>query len=230
MSDVISKPTSGSVSDAPAGFDEMRKYPLFDVLFKRRSRRISVGIKFVPAGSNTYTSNAAPQPLSELEEAILIAAVGMTGLTLPDRPFESTTGEKILGTPNLNFPGRAAGSTDNCQATSFFLLNDTGTYFLKRLDGVDPTVPVTPDLLVQRARQSKVQPFNKRLDFPRALPFYLDSNRFLSNVPGSTVLFPVVDMSRQYINALMYLLTNPDAHLPYYPHHPNFYLPPLLLK
>src|SRR5260370_32388270 len=218
------------MTDLPSGFDEMRKYPLLEALFKRRSRRIGLGTTSVRAGTNTYTSNSDPQPLSELEEAILIAAVGLTGLTMPDRPFESTTGEKILGTPNLNMPGRAAGSPDNCQATSFFLLNDTGTYFLKRLDGVDPTVPVTPDLLLQRARQSKVQLFNKRLDFPREFPFYLDSNRFLSNVPGSTVLFPVVDMSRQYINALMYLLTNPDAHLPYYPHHPNFYLPPLLLK
>ena len=137
------------MSDDNAGFDAMSKYPLFEALHKRRSRRIGLGLKSVPAGSNTYTSNAAPQPLSELEEAILISATGLTGLTLPDRPFESSTGEKILGTPNLNFPGRAAGSTDNCQATSFFLLNDTGTYFLKRLDGVDPTVPVTPDLLVQ---------------------------------------------------------------------------------
>src|SRR3984893_19267233 len=105
------------------------------------------------------------------------------------------------------------------------MLNDTGTYFLKRLDGVDPTVPVTPDLLVQRARQSKVQLFNKRLDFPREFPYYLDSNRFLSNLNGSTILFPVVDMTRQYINALMYLLTDPDAHRPYFRDDRNFYLP-----
>ncbi len=225
MSDVMSKPTSGSVSDAPAGFDEMRKYPLFDALFKRRSRRISVGIKFVPAGSNTYTSNAAPQPLSELEEAILIAAVGMTGLTLPDRPFETTTGEKILGTPNLNFPGRAAGSTDNCQATHFFLFNDAGTYFLKRLDTIDPTEPVTPALLIRRANASKVKLSDKRPEFPREFPYYLDSNRFLSNTPGSTVLFPVVDMTQQYINALMYLLTEPDGHRPAFLDDRNFYLP-----
>src|SRR5271156_7184859 len=114
------------MSEDHAGFDAMSKYPLFEALHKRRSRRISVGLQSVPAGSNTYTSNAKPQPLSELEEAILISATGLTGLTLPDRPYESTTGEKILGTPNLNFPGRAAGSTDNAQATHFFLFNDTG--------------------------------------------------------------------------------------------------------
>src|SRR5262249_51140031 len=132
--------TGGAMPDH-VGFDELRKDPFFDTRFKRRARRISLGMGAAPAGSNSYTSNAKPQPLGELEEAILIAAVGITGLTLPDRPFETTTGEKILGTPNLNFPGRAAGSTDNCQATHFFLFNDTGTYFLKRLDTIDPTEP-----------------------------------------------------------------------------------------
>src|ERR1700689_21011 len=91
-----------------AGFDEMSKYPLFEALFKRRSRRISLGLKSVPAGSNSFTSNSLPQPLNALEEAVLISALGMTGSTLPDRPFASPTGENILGTPNINFRGRAA--------------------------------------------------------------------------------------------------------------------------
>jgi hypothetical protein len=214
------------MSDVSVGFDEMCKYPLFEALFKRRSRRISIGIQCVPAGSNTYTSkNAKPQPLDELEEAILIAAVGMTGLTLPDRPFETTTGEKILGTPNLNFPGRAAGSTDNAQATHFFLFNDTGTYVLKRLETLDPSERLSPELLLRRAAASKVKIFETRPEFPREFPYYLDSNRFLSNVPGSTILFPVVDMTQQYINALMYLLTEPDGHRPIFVDDRNFYLP-----
>ena len=80
--------------DGHVGFDEMSKYPLFEALHKRRSRRISLGLQSVPAGSNSYTSNAKPQPLSELEEAVLISAIGLTGTTLPDRPFESPTGRK----------------------------------------------------------------------------------------------------------------------------------------
>jgi hypothetical protein len=206
-----------------AGFDEMRKYPLFDALFNRRSRRISKGITSVPAGSNTYTSITHPQPLSALEEAVLIAAIGMTGVTMPDRPFETTTGEKILGTPNLNFAGRAAGSTDNCQATYFFLINDAGAYLLKRLPTIDPTSPITQELLISRAEACKVRILDKRPDFPREFPNYLDSNRFLSNVPGSTILFPVVDMTRQYINAIMYLLTEPQGHRPAFVDDRNFY-------
>ena len=65
------------MSDNHVGFDEMSKYPLFAALHNRRSRRISVGIQTVPAGSNTYKSNAKPEPLSELEEAVLISATGL---------------------------------------------------------------------------------------------------------------------------------------------------------
>ena len=212
------------MSDDCAGFEAMSKYPLFEALHKRRSRRISLGIHSVPAGDNSYSSNAQPQPLSELEEAVLISATGLTGLTLPDRPFAAPSGEKILGTPNLNFFGRVAGSTDNCQATSFFLFNDSGTYVLRRLSNVDPAEPLTANLLVRRARESKVKIFDRRPEFPREFPYYLDSNRFLSNVPGSTILFPVVDMTRQYINALMYLLTEPDGHRPAFRDDRNFYL------
>ncbi len=211
--------------DGHVGFDEMSRYPLFEALHKRRSRRISLGLQSVSAGSNSYTSNAKPQPLSELEEAVLISAIGLTGPTLPDRPFESPTGQKILGTPNLNFPGRAAGSTDNAQATHFFMINDTGVYYLKRLDGVDLNEPLTPDVLVRRAAQSKVQILDHRPEFPREFPNYLDSNRFLSNLPGSTIFYPVVDLTHQYINALMYLLTEPDGHRPAFLDDRNFYLP-----
>ena len=38
---------------------------------------------------------------------------------------------------------------------------------------------------MRRAAQSKVKIFDQRPDFPREFPYYLDSNRFLSNLPGS---------------------------------------------
>jgi hypothetical protein len=201
------------------------EYPLFRALFNRRSRRISKGIPEVRAGSLTYRSSQKPQPLSPLEEAVLIAATGLTGVTFPDRPFQDEQGNAILGTPNLNMIGRAAGSTDNAQATHFFLFNDEGTYFLRRVDAPPMTWPPTADELLRRAAQAKHRLQEGRLTFPRKFPYYLDSNRFLSNVPGSTVLFPVVDMTRQYINALMYLLTEPDGCRPYFLDDRNFYRP-----
>jgi hypothetical protein len=208
-----------------AGLKAALTYPLFDALINRRSRRISKGIPEVRAGSLTYTSQQKPQPLSPLEEAVLIAATGTTGVTVPDRPFQDQSGQSILGTPNLNMVGRAAGSTDNAQATHFFLINDEGTYLLKRVPAPPVSRPVPEDELMRRAAQSKhlLQP--GRLSFPRQFPYFLDSNRFLSNAPGSTILFPVVDMTQQYINALMYLLTEPEGSRPVFVDDRNFYLP-----
>ena len=62
-----------------------------------------------------------------------------------------------------------------------------------------------------------------RLDFPREFPAYMDRNRQISNVPGSTVFLPVVDMTRQYINAVMYLLAQPDGQRPTFLDDWNFY-------
>ncbi len=201
------------------------EYPLLAAIWNRRSRRISRGIAEVHAGSLTYASQQELQPLSALEEALLISSTGLTGVTFPDRPFQDDQGNAILGTPNLNFVGRAAGSPDNAQATHFFLINDEGTYFLKRVPATPLPWPPPADELMKRASLSKHLLQAGRLTFPREFPYYLDSNRFLSNVPGSTVLFPVVDMTKQYINALMYLLTEPDGSRPVFLDDRNFYLP-----
>jgi hypothetical protein len=111
------------------GFYRALEYPLFSAIFNRRSRRISKGIRSIPAGSLSYISEKPAEALTELEEALLIAVTGATGLTIPDRPFQTPGGETMLGSPNINMIGRAAGSPDNAQATHFFLINDWGNLF-----------------------------------------------------------------------------------------------------
>jgi hypothetical protein len=209
------------------GFHEATNYPLLSAIFNRRSRRICKGLREINAGSHSYRSEQEPQPLSPLEEAMLIAVTGVTGVNLPDRPFQDEKKQFILGTPNLSFRGRAAGSTDNSQPTFFFLINDSGTYFLRHLkpDEVRAEAPSTPEEMIRRAELSKMRVLDKRLDFPRRFPYYLDSNRFLSNVPGSTVLLPIVDMTRQYINALMYVFTEAEGSRPTLLDDRNFYQP-----
>ncbi len=207
------------------GFESALDYPLWRAMFNRRTRRVSKGVRSVPAGSLSYTSDQKPQPLTELEEALLIAATGATGITMPDRPFEMENGEDILGSPNLYMGGRSAGSPDNAQATHFLLINDEGTYFLRRLPGDEREVPLTPESLIDRARRSKHLLMKGRFDLPRRFPFYLDSNRFLSNLPGTTILLPIVDMTRQYINGLLYLLTQPDGTRPAILDDRNYYQP-----
>ena len=77
--------------------------------------------------------------------------------------------------------------------------------------------------MLRRAELSKQKVLDHRPEFAREFPNYLDSNRFLSNLPGSTIFLPIVDMTRQYINALMYLLTEPEGHRPTFVDDRNFY-------
>lgn len=205
-----------------AGVDALLKRPLWDEVWQRRTHRVSQGAS-VPAGTMSFppagVATCEPRPLSELEEAVLIAVTGCTGLTMPDRPFqEPGTGRPVIAKPDTwTMAGRTAGSPDNAQGTHFFLINDSGTYFLQHLPPPEDGAELTPDTLVERALQAKVKLREQRLDVPtgkRDFPAYTDSNRVLSNIPGTTILFPVVDLSKQYINGLMYLLTEPDGARP----------------
>jgi nitroreductase len=174
----------------------------------------------------SYRSPHPPMPLTELEEALLIALTGCSGLTMPDRPFEDPRdGDPIMAKPNLTMAGRTAGSPDNAQGTHFFMINDTGTYYLRKLPPA-ADLPFTAEALIERARQAKVRVLDRRLDVAegrRDFPAYLDSNRFLSNLPGTTIFLPVVDLSHQYINCLMFLLTQPEGARPAFVDDRNFY-------
>jgi hypothetical protein len=211
------------------GLDALAERPLLSSIWRRRTHRVSRGSS-IDAGSMSWTSTEPRAPLTDLEEAILISLTGCTGLSMPDRPFsDPRDGKPIMAKPNLNLAGRSAGSPDNAQGTHFFLINDSGTYFLRKLPPPDDGSSVfEPETLLARAAQAKVQLLDHRIDVPggnRDFPAYLDSNRFLSNLPGTTILFPVVDLSRQYINGMMYLLTQPEGARPTIVDDRNFYRP-----
>jgi hypothetical protein len=124
----------------------------------------------------------------------------------------------------VNMEGRSAGSPDNAQGTHFFMINDSGTYFLRKVPLGDASSPLGPEALIAHARKAKVKVLDHRVDTAdRDFPAYLDSNRLLSNLPGTTVLLPVVDLSHQYINGLMYILTQPKGHRPTIVDDRNFY-------
>jgi hypothetical protein len=213
-----------------AGLDALAGLPLLSSIWRRRTHRVSRGTS-IDAGSMSWTSSEPRAPLTDLEEAVLISLTGCTGLTMPDRPFmDPRDNQPIMAKPNLNMVGRAAGSPDNAQGTHFIMINDSGTYFLRKLpppeDGSAPVFDA--GTLVARAAQAKVKLLDHRVDVPdgnRDFPAYLDSNRFLSNLPGTTILFPVVDLSHQYINGMMYLLTQPDGARPVIVDDRNFYRP-----
>jgi hypothetical protein len=125
------------ITDRPTGLDSLAQRPLLSAILQRRTHRVSRGSS-IEAGSMSYTSTSVRAPLTELEEAILIAITGCTGLSMPDRPFSDPRNHQpIMAKPNLNMVGRSAGSPDNAQGTHFFLINDSGTYFLRNSRGTD---------------------------------------------------------------------------------------------
>jgi hypothetical protein len=205
-----------------------REYPLWDAIFARRSRRVAAGASF-RSGAFSFQSKLEPQPLSKLEEAMLIASTGITGLAFADNPYETTEGKPLLGTPLIESRGRAAGSPDNAQSTHFFMWNDEGTYLLKSPPAGGGPLPdvrtMSADELIAHAEKCKVKVKDGRVDFPRTFPTYASGNRYVSNVRGSTMFVPVTEVTRQYINGLFYVLAQEPGQRPMFVDDFNLFLP-----
>ena len=76
---------------APPGLVDLFAYPFMSCLVERRTRRIARGTS-VEAGPLSHHSTNTPQPLSKLEEAVLIVCTGATGLTTHDGPLVKPNG------------------------------------------------------------------------------------------------------------------------------------------
>ena len=205
------------------GLADLLRYPLMSALAERRTRRIARGTS-LSAASLSHTSTNAPAPLSPLEEAILIVSTGLTGPVMHDGPLKKPDGRDELGSPFVHVIGKTASSPDNSHPTSFFLINDSGIWLIKTpkdreaLQLLGSMPPKWEDWSeadwVRVAKAVTVQISDRRLEFPRTFPYYLGWNKQTSNVPGSTILFPVVDCTRQYINGLLTVLAEPDGERP----------------
>jgi hypothetical protein len=202
------------------GLAELHRYPLLSALAERRSRRVSRGTSIL-AGPLSHHSVNQPAPLSALEEAVLIVTTGLTGFMLHDGPLDLPRGGKELGTPMVQTPARAAGSPDNTQATSFFLINDSGVWLIRKLkkqEALQLLAAVPPrwadwseaDWLAAAAAV-KQQVYKERLEFPRRFPYYHVWNKQLSNRPGTSILLPIVDTTRSMIAVMLNLLSEPDG-------------------
>ncbi len=206
-----------------AGLRDLFGYPVMACLQDRRTRRVAQGVS-LKAGELSYESGNEPSPLSPLEEAVLIATTGVTGAVMHDGPLDKPTGKPELGTPFLHVTGRAASSADNAQATSLFMVNDEGVWLLRRpqereaLELLRSLPPRWEDRTeadwLAAADAVKQQVYDRRLELPREWPYYLGWNAQHSNAPGTTCFLPVVDNTRQYINVLLILLSEPRGKAP----------------
>jgi hypothetical protein len=187
-----------TASAQPNPVHKIWEYPLFDALFGRRSRRFGLGFE-TTEGPFKYKSRHTPLPLSDIEEAMLVAAgVGFSGIALWDqnRPL-----------PYRACDGRTFPSTSRGRRTALFFTNDQGVYV------IDPTAPPasklrvveTPDerdnvLSLYRENRKTLQ--QHRLDIPRRVPPLSGHNLQVSNMPGSTLFMPVCDVSSSLIGLI----------------------------
>lgn len=202
----------------------LMEYPLMRAINERRTRRIAKGVS-VWAGPLTHESENAPEPLDPVEEAILICCTGVTGTVMHDGPVKKPSGEaEDLGSMFSNIIGRSGPSPDNSQATSLFMINDEGIWLLKQPHREEAAALLdslprywtdwSEDDWLRAAETMKVKIHDDRMAFPRTFPNYIGWNKQMSNVPGSTIFLPVVDCTRQYINILLILASEPEGQRP----------------
>jgi nitroreductase len=182
---------------ASTSLDRAWNYPLFEALYRRRSRRFGLGFE-MPEGPFRYKSAHAPVPLTELEEALLVGAgAGFSGLAFWDLPTPA---------PYARRSGRTFPTTRPGGHTALFLTNDEGFYFLDdkvvatKLNEVETSEERGKLLDLYRARRRTLGA--GRLDIPRRVPPMSAHDLWDSNRPGSTLFLPVCDVSASLISLI----------------------------
>ena len=183
-------------------------YPLFDAIFNRRSRRMSLGAE-IPGGATKYKSDKPPMPLDEVEEALLVqAGTGISGMNLSDLPYVYPDGKSASGNTMIQFTGRTWSSPCGSHGTELIYFNDSGSYVVTLKDERAEKVRQyeTEDdreKIVTQLRANRTKILDHRPEHPRAYPAMLSFNFWDSNIEGSTVFLPVINNTWQYINGLL---------------------------
>jgi hypothetical protein len=191
---------------------EVFRFPLMEALFGRRARRFGLGMT-IPSGPLAFESDAEPYPLSELEQAVLVAAgTGISGWNFgvpfgPDRPDSHAHYTE-------RFTGRTAPTAGGFGTPVLFFTDDDGTYLTSTRD-VRPSrvrelerIEDDADRLLAVCREQTTRLGDRRLDLPARPPHMLDPNLWMANAPGSTLFLPMADASEQVLGLLSIFLGN----------------------
>jgi hypothetical protein len=178
---------------------------LLEILRHRRSRRFGLGMQMV-SGPLAYESPHAGMPLTEAEEALLaFAACGITGYALADLLYERGQGGTIMS----GLLGRTVPSGDAIQTVALLLMNQQGTYYLKRPQDFAPEEIreliglAEREAYVECYRRSRVKICATPVTAPREPIFNINCNQWSLYDPAATYFLPVNDLTRMYINGLL---------------------------
>ena len=189
----------------------IEEYPLIDALLDRRSRRFGRGMTMA-GGPLKFVSAESPLPLTAEEEAALVfAGAGFTGLALAELPFSPGTvgGETGCGNIISHLYGRTMISGDAIHASTLFVMNDSGTWMVRRPQDFSATEVLDLVALGRQRRftefyeRTRVRISEERIGVPREMPHMPSFNKWSVNVPGTTYLLPVSELTGFYINVLL---------------------------
>lgn len=191
---------------------QVMEFPLMEAIFGRRSRRFGLGME-MPAGPLRYQSSGEPEPLSELEQSVLVAAgTGVSGWNfgIPFGPAQPEAHASYA----VRLTGRTGPTAAGIGTPVLFYTDDNGTYVTNTRD-VEPArmrelqdIEDDAERIVAVCREHTTQLSDSRLDLPAAAPHMLDPNHWWANSPGSTLFMPVGDGSEEMLGILAMLVEN----------------------
>jgi len=195
----------------PPGLVEAVNFPLLEAIQGRRSRRFSRGSE-IPSGPLAYSSKHQPEPLSELEQMLLLTTVaGNTGWSnlipynqnyLPNLPnYAAASG------------GRTFPSAAGFHTTEIFYTDDNGVYFFPTKDmpkaaGLEEGGETNLNRYLSAHKDRIVKLADKRLNIPPTADHMEMHNGWCANVEGSTLIIPVANLAQHHILNLCYLVQN----------------------
>ncbi|MBI4641185.1 MAG: hypothetical protein HY731_10855 [Candidatus Tectomicrobia bacterium] len=186
-------------------------FPLLGAVFGRRARRFALGME-MPNGPLAFRSRHAPIPLSELEQALLVsAATGVTGWNFGIPYSPGRDGEYSSYT--LRLTGRTNPTAAGIGTPELFYTDDSGIYMTKLRDATPSRLREFEGIndtkrMLAFYRHHIVKLSDKRLDLPRESPHISPHNLWNANFPGSTLFFPVADVSQELLCILAIYLGN----------------------
>ena len=202
------------MATAQQALNDLGAFPLLQAIYGRRARRFGLGMS-IPSGPLAFTSRKPPEPLSELERSVLVAAAtGVTGLNFgipfgPDRPTEHAH-------YTHRFTGRTGPTAGGFGTPVLFFTDDEGAYVtntrdshptgVSELGGTDPVDAA--ERIMAECRKHTSQLSHSRLDLPAAPPHVLEPNLWMANAPGSTLFMPMADASEQMLALLAMAIGN----------------------
>ena len=160
---------------------------------------------------------------------MLIASTGITGLAFADNPYETT--ERQAAARHAAHRSARPRRRQSGQRAEHALLHVERRGHLPAEGASGRAAPhpdvrtMSADELIAHAETCKVKVKDGRVDFPRTFPAYASGNRYVSNVPGSTMFVPVTEVTRQYINGLFYVLAQEPGQRPMFVDDFNLFLP-----